>query len=396
MAKRSAPKKQRLNADVIIVGAGPVGLALAKGLAIDGRSVLLLEKKPSLSQHSKAVTIWSGTQDVFERLGLLTEFEHHSLCRDDLNLWDADKNESLVHLSFEELAGETAHARLLLLPQNVTEEVLFEGLESEKKVETIFEATVTTLIDEGEGVCVKYVKDGQEHVVRSRFAVGCDGAHSVVRSALGLHLEGETYKIKAGLADVELADLKREYEYPRVSTKGTFTVGIRASDKLWRLIFIERADVEWNLEGLTRAAVQNIFGQSDYKLIWTSDFKLHRRTAEKFAQGNLVLAGDAAHLNSPIGGQGMNSGIQDTELLREALAMAFAQDSSQPLLDYAVKRREQVRHGVNRYTGVMTSLLFARGGSYAKDVVRTLNLGFKIPAVRHFFLRRAMMLNQNH
>jgi 2-polyprenyl-6-methoxyphenol hydroxylase-like FAD-dependent oxidoreductase len=383
-----------VDADVIIVGAGPVGLALAKGLALDGRRVLVLEKKPGLSQHSKALTLWAGTQDVVERLGLLQEFEKRSLCRDDLQLWDADGHRALAHLPLFELAGETKHARLLLLPQNVTEEVLFEGLAREKSATTIFDANVTSLIDEGSRVSVKYVKDGEEHTVHGRFAIGCDGAHSAVRAALGFHLEGETYSIKAGLADVELGDLTKEYEYPRFSTKDGLAFAIKASPTMWRLIFIDKVTRAWDLDRLTKEAVANIFDQTNYKLIWASEFRLHRRTSEAFAKGNMVLAGDAAHLNSPIGGQGMNSGIRDTEPLREALRRAFEQNSNAPLNEYAVKRKAEVEHGVNRYTGFMTSLLFSGGGRHVKDVVRALGVGFKLPAIRHAFLRRAMMISQ--
>jgi 3-(3-hydroxy-phenyl)propionate hydroxylase len=400
MAKKNVSPKVSVssdsNFDVIIVGAGPVGLALAKGLALDGRSVLVLEKNSHLSEHSKALMLWAGTQDVIDRLGLLEEFENESLSRDDLTFWDADLDRPMVHLPLFELSTETSHARLLLLPQNRTEELFFAGLKDEKTVTTLFDATVTFLEDVNDQVTVSYVKDGKMQTATGRFAVGCDGAHSVVRAALGFHLEGETYQIKAGLADVELADQKSIYEYPRFSSKDGLTVAIKASKTMWRLIFIDSVKRKWDLEALTRQGVQNVFGQSDFKLIWTNEFKLHRRTSEKFAQGNMVLAGDAAHLNSPIGGQGMNSGIQDTEILRLALKDAFAQNSNDPLMEYAFKRKAQVEHGVNKYTGFMTSLLFAKGGTYVRDILKTLNVGFKVPAVRHAFLRRAMMLNPYH
>lgn len=393
-AQKPAQKPSKTNVDVIVVGAGPVGLALAKGLALDGRSVVVLEKKTSLSQHSKALTLWAGTQDVVERLGLLPVFEDHSLCRDRMQIFDADHDRALTDLPLFELSSETAHARLLLLPQNVTETLFFESLAEEEKAEVKFGATVTGLTDEEDGVSVRYVQDGKEHELRSRFAIGCDGAHSVVRAALGFHLEGETYKIKAGLSDIELGDTKIDYAFPRFTSEAGFAIAIKASETLWRLIFIERADKEWDLTERTEAAVEKLFGQTSFKPLWTSEFKLHRRTSERFSKGNLVLAGDAAHLNSPIGGQGMNAGIQDTEPLRKALALAFAENSNEPLHDYAIKRKAEVEKGVNRWTGFMTSLLFARHGRYLRDVLRTLDVGFKIPAVRHAFLRRAMMLNR--
>lgn len=384
---------KQTNYDVIIVGAGPVGLALAKGLARDGRSVLLLEKKSELSTHSKAVTLWSGTQDVVERLGLLKAFEKEALCRDSIQLWDADANRALANLPLFELSTETKHARLLLLPQNVTEKVFFDGLASEKKVKIEFDANVIELNDDREKVEVKFVKDGREQVCTGRFAIGCDGAHSIVRASLGFHLEGETYSIKAGLVDVKLGDQKRQYEYPRFSTKDGLGFAIKASPDMWRIIFIDKVTRQWDLDDMTKEFVPALFDQTKYEAIWKSEFKLHRRTSEKFGRGNMVLAGDAAHLNSPVGGQGMNSGIQDTEVLREALKQAFDLDSNAPLQEYARQRKDAVEKGVNKYTGLMTDVLFGGGGRFVKDVVKTIGVAMRVPPIRHAFLRRAMMLN---
>lgn len=383
--------------DVLIVGAGPVGLALAKGLAQDGRSVLILEKKSCLSEHSKAATVWPGTQEVLNRLNVLSSFEDQSLIVKTLKLIDADsKQEStLLELPLLELKERTPFPRLLIIPQDQTERLLYDSLKQLENVQLRFSAEVKAIKDLGDRVEAEYSSLGIPASVRSRFLIGCDGAHSTVRQSLNLHLDGETYPIKAALADVELISPNTCSGF-RISTKNQPYVGIEIGKNRWRLILLVKTEIDLDLKSATEQAVKELFGEVAFKTLWQSEFKLHRRTASQFSKGNIVLAGDAAHLNSPLGGQGMNAGIQDTETLRRSLETAFKENSNCPLQSYSEQRRASVLSGVNRNTGLMTSFLLLDNGKFLKFFLKALSLILKVPWIRQRFLLNLAMLSASY
>lgn len=377
--------------EVIIVGAGPVGLALAKGLGRDGRRVLVLESEDALSEHSKALTLWPGSQEVLDRLGLMPCFERNSLVLGALSLHDADRRDRiLLHLPLHELRYETSFPRLLVLPQSRTERLLYESLAEEPSVTVRFSAEAVALVDSPAGARIEYASDGERSAATARFVVGCDGAHSFVRDQLEFGLEGATFPFRAGLADVRIP-ASDGLPGPRLSTRLRPCVGIPLGTDLWRVIIVLDQAARLD-EAAIKAAVRNLFGSVTYELLWQSDFRLHRRTADQFARGNAVLAGDAAHLNSPVGGQGMNAGIQDSEILRAAIGRALREDSCAAIAEYASARKATIQHGVNRNTGRLTSLLFLRRGKYFKHVVRGLDRLLRVAPIRRRFLRGVAML----
>lgn len=145
--------------------------------------------------------------------------------------------------------------------------------------------------------------------MRGRFFVGCDGGHSTVRERLGLQLEGITYRLRAALADVSF-NADDGWHSPRLSTSGVLCVGIRIDEQspggdtrgLWRLILPYLADETPLLDQRLERAVHQLFGPRGYEVAWKSGFSLRQRICPRFVAGNVVLAGDAAHLNSPVGG----------------------------------------------------------------------------------------------
>jgi 2-polyprenyl-6-methoxyphenol hydroxylase-like FAD-dependent oxidoreductase len=223
------------------------------------------------------------------------------------------------------------------------------------------------------------------------YVAGCDGAHSAVREALGFTLEGRTYGIRAALADVHLGDDK-PYDFPRFSTQGPFAAGILIEKSLWRLILLYPSSSLLSLDERVKEGVRGLFGQDRYELVWQSEFHLHQRLSSGFVSGRAALAGDAAHLNSPVGGQGMNAGIQDTEVLCKTLLKALDCRDPEELRAYERERRLAVRKGVNRFTNQLTKVLLFRDGRYIKTILGLAGHVLKIPSLRHAFLRRMAML----
>lgn len=379
--------------DVIIAGAGPVGLTLALTLAKQGRRVLVLEKEASLSEHSRAPAIWPRTQEVLEELGVLARCVQEGLLVHDFSLFDADVERSRLRLAFEELRPWTAYPRLLILPQDKTERILYQALAA-NSVEVRFHAEVTGLFQSGEGVRVEYRHKGTDAFVECRYAAGCDGAHSRVRELLGFKLDGMTYSLKASLADIQIENSEK-YAFPRLTRKGVWAVAIRIEKNLWRLIFPYEAGETLALDERIRRGAARLFPNETYQVIWQSDFKLHQRSAEHYVKGRVVLAGDAAHLNSPVGGQGMNAGIQDAKALGHALDTALRDQTEAPLQDYERERLQAVKGGVNRFTDRLTRILFFQNGQFFPLILAVVSMLLKLRPLRLRFLRGMAMIPRN-
>ncbi len=380
---------------VIIVGAGPVGLSLALGLGQAGAHVLVLEKDQELQRHSRAPAIWPRTQEILNGLGVLAECVRQGILHSDLRLTDADSDseKSLVHLPLRELQGETPFPRLLILPQEKTEKILWEKIHTTlPNVQVLFGCEFLGFNENEAGVQVSYRRAGEMCQATGVFLTGCDGAHSAVRECLGFHLSGKTYGIRASLADIRLADVQTSYASPRVSTQGGVAIGIQIEKDLWRIILPYADTDDLPLDERLRRVVQPLFSQGDYTVVWKSEFKLHDRVSDAFQKGRVVLAGDAAHLNSPVGGQGMNAGIQDTEKLKQALLADLAEGGLQHVTSYARDRRASIKGGVNTFTDLLTKTLLFNNGKAIRPVLRGANLALKIPPFRKAFLHRVAML----
>lgn len=380
--------------DVLVVGAGPVGLSVALGLVRTGRTVLVVEKNPGTAERSRAPVIWPRTQEVLAGLGVLDRFLAEGISLSELRIHDADRDRALLRLPLRELAGETEHPRLLVLPQSDTERLLLEAVRAfHPEAEVRFETEALDLEQDAGGVRLRCRgPGGEEQTFEARYLAGCDGAHSAVREAIGGELRGETYDLEAALADVELhpdADLP----FPRFSTRGGPKIGIRIDERTWRLILPFAAGDATAVDERVPGAVADLFPGRGHDLVWSSRFRLHRRVSTRFALGRVVLAGDAAHLNSPVGGQGMNAGIQDADVLRPVLLAALDDDAPEILRTYADRRRREIERGVNRFTNVLTRLLLAGGGRFVRLVFILTGLALRLPPFRRRLLRRLAMLD---
>lgn len=223
--------------------------------------------------------------------------------------------------------------------------------------------------------------------------MGCDGARSTVRKSSGFAFDGITYGLEAALADVRLEPPACDLPFPRLTTRGRPAIGIRIAPRLWRLILPFRSDDGVPLPERVERAVGALFATSSYETVWSSEFRIHRRLSSRFVDGRVALAGDAAHLNSPVGGQGMNAGIQDGEALCRALLEALAEDDPRALARYERERRESVRQGVNRFTDKLTRLLLTAGGRFVKPTLRLAQVFLRVPPLRRRLLHRLAMLD---
>jgi 2-polyprenyl-6-methoxyphenol hydroxylase-like FAD-dependent oxidoreductase len=388
--------------DVIIVGAGPTGLTLALGLARAGRRVLVLERDATTAEHSRAPAIWPRAQQIMAILGVLDAFVTRGITLPTLRLHDADAGDdvdegALLTLPVYELAGATPFPRLLILPQSQTERLLWDAVRAQPTAEVRFGAEVIDVAQNGDSVRVR-CGDGTGGVseLGAAFVAGCDGGRSIVRECIGATFGGETYDTRAALADIVPACVPDDLPFPRLSTRDGIAVGIRMDALVWRLILPIGAGDERPLDERIERAAAHLFPavrtSGDYTTVWQSEFRLHRRLASRFVDGRIVLAGDAAHLNSPVGGQGMNAGILDADVLTKALLRALATDDVAALRDYEQARMSAVP-GVNRFTDTMTRLLLFGRGRAIRLVLAGARAALQVPRLRKRFLRRLAMLD---
>lgn len=297
----------------------------------------------------------------------------------------------LVTFPLERLRKKTPFPRLMLLPQYKTEAILLKRLKCYGTAEVKFGVEATSIGEKENSVTVGYASKDRTGFFSGRYLIGCDGANSFVREELGIKLSGQTFPFKAALADIRI-DRSTHFESPRISGRKKVQISFRIDKDLWRVIFIRGGGEEAPISGQLKESINSLFGKIAYREIWNSEFSLHSRTAEAFARGHIVLAGDAAHINSPVGGQGMNAGIIDIRNLAPALIKALKDPASQALGAYAEKRKEAIKKGVNRNTRWITRLVLYKRGKYAKTVFRILKYLLKIPFIRSRFLRNMAMV----
>lgn len=385
---------------VAVVGAGPVGLSLALGLARNGVRSVLLERRPGTNDQSRAPGIHQRTREIFRQWGVEQPLAQAGVLRRALALHDASGSGRPYPLwDFSALDEEADHCGLLVLEQGRTEQILLEAVRASGRCEVRFGAEAVGLESTPEGVRLAFREDGAEHRLRARFAVGCDGANSFVRTALGLPFEGVDMDIRPTLADVDVDDERDALDWPRVADDGAgFTGALRLAPGRWRIVRIEEGSDRGRevTEDEVGGHASQVLGPGPLRLVWASRFRFRRRSSPRYRVGPVLLAGDAAHIFPPTMGQGMNTGIQDAHNLAWKLAQALRGGDRERLLDsYEVERRAVVGE-VSRYVNRMTRLVMQTPRPVRQAVLANMGRALRVPAVHRAYLRSFTMIDRRY
>ncbi|HEX5993925.1 MAG TPA: FAD-dependent monooxygenase [Jiangellales bacterium] len=365
----------RADVDVLVVGAGPTGLTAACEALRHGLSVRIIERNATRSTFSRALVAHARTLEVFDTMGVVDAILGEGTRFAALNTY-AGRRRRRVRVDLLDLPwGDTAYPYWLSIPQYATERVLethLNRLGGEVEWRTTFD---DKLVDHGDHVeAVLQRPDGGHETVRARWLIGCDGGRSRVREHAGLRLDRSADGATFVLADTRTtARLTEDEGHVYLAPEGLLLIVPMPEPTRWRIIAhvptpppdtALRTDAAF-LDELIRRRAGIDFGSHD--LTWTSQFNLSHGLADRYRRGRVFIAGDAAHVHSPVGGQGLNTGVQDAHNLLWKLAAArrMGDDAAvdRLLRSYEAERRpiaQAMVHATARVTRLLTAGAAAR------------------------------------
>ena len=382
---------------VLIVGGGPVGLSLALGLARHGVRSALFERKSEIDPYSRALGILPRTLEIFRTWGIYERFVSEGVLRTKVDFWIVGQKKPMAQVDLGVFGRLSAVPGILILPQNRTEALLLEAVKAAGLTETLPGHQAVRFEQNADGVSVEVTgPDGGAQTYHGQYLIGCDGAHSAVRGSLGWELRGKTYPTRVLLADIRIRDERDQLPWPRLApAQGHVLAAARYQPEHWRILSTllpnEAGRTALESSAIDRR-VNQLFGPGSYEHLWSNIFQIHCRTSPHFRRNRILLAGDAGHINSPAGGQGMNSGIQDAHNLAWKLARALAGAEEEPLLaSYEAERREAVVNNVDRYTDFLTRFGLLAPGFVQNAIGALFRTSSQLGLISHFAPRIGML-----
>ncbi|HEY4711046.1 MAG TPA: FAD-dependent oxidoreductase [Candidatus Acidoferrales bacterium] len=355
--------------DVLIIGAGPTGLVLALWLARLGTRVRIVDKTSQAGTTSRALAVQARTLELYSQIGIAETVLERGRKTIAGNFWVAGKK--AAHFVLGEMGtGLSPFPYALVFPQDEHEQLLIERLR-DAGVEVERETELVGFEDAG-GRATARLKgpDGGQQTCEAAYIAGCDGAHSTVREALGIGFPGGTYSHLFYVADVQASGASMNGELnvalDRTDFLAVFPLKTQGHARLIGTIREQAAQqgdkLSWN--EVSKHALERV--RIDVERVnWFSTYRVHHRVADQFRRGRAFLLGDAAHIHSPVGGQGMNTGIGDAVNLAWKLAAVLNRRATESLLEsYEPERiafaRRLVATTDRAFTGVTSSGMIAR------------------------------------
>jgi 2-polyprenyl-6-methoxyphenol hydroxylase-like FAD-dependent oxidoreductase len=371
-------------ADVLIVGAGPVGLTLAASLTAAGVTAVLIDKQAEGANTSRACVVHSRTLEVLRDLQVSEHLVSRGLIASKFTVRDRDR--VLMTIDFGDLP--TDYPYTLMVPQDVTEQVLLDRLRAVGG-QVHRPCELASLAQDSDGVTATMATGD---TIRAAYVAGTDGMHSKVREHAGIGFTGDTYAQSFVLADVHMDWHLPDTEVMLYYSPAGLVVVSALPGGRHRIV----ATVDEAPESPDRDFVQALVEARGPRqrparvrdVVWSSRFRVHHRLAEHYRAGRIFLAGDAAHVHSPAGGQGMNTGIQDAACLAARLTAVLREGAADAVLDDYETERRVVAAGVVAMTDRITRIATIDSVPLRKARNALLHALDWVPAVRHSLAMR--------
>ena len=395
---------------ILVVGAGPVGLSLATALAQKGIPTAVFEKDTTLNQEIRASTLHPATLEMFAEWGVADLVIANGTPVRQLMYWERRTQELIAMFDYDSIKADTPFPFRLQCPQHILTRTLKPLLEKSSQATVHMGYELVGFTDYGTHVTAVFQTAAGEVEVDGRFLCGADGSHSATRSLLGLAFPGSTYEDRFLLIGT---DYDFHQIFPQLGPVNyifdpeEWVIMLSLPD-LTRVVF-RLGDEEDGDEAIRPAALQQRLqkfidsagnnspaaaGQpSPLNIVTTQLYRVHRRVADTFRVGNIVLLGDAAHNNNPMGGMGMNSGIHDAHNLAPKLARCLLDRGDVAQLDqYNAERRQVALEDVQSYSEQRFKEMTAQSAAERRQRDVTLRAMAADPAQARAYLLKASML----
>lgn len=340
-----------IKTDVVIVGAGPTGLSFACQLARYGVDFVVIEQNEGVTPYSKAIGVHARTLEIYEQLGSAQEAIAQGTIAGRVRLLVGGTVRGELNLS-NIGAGLSPYPFVLMLEQSKNEKLLYDYLQSCRKA-VLWQTELQSFLQTDAGVTTQVIApDGATQTIKAQYLVGCDGAKSPTRQLLGLAFAGSTFERMFYVADAQIDwHLSHDDLHLCLSERSFLFFFPLQGEKRYRIVGVfpeefskDEGDVLYE-EIERRIQEEAKLELAIHDVEWFSTYKVHTRHVSRFVEGRCFLAGDAAHVHSPAGAQGMNTGIQDGYNLAWKLALVLQGKADEKLLEtYHEERLENAKH----------------------------------------------------
>lgn len=388
---------------ILVVGAGPVGVVASLACAQRGFKVTLIEAEEAVDESPRAATTHSSTLEMIDSLGLSERFISEGLVARYFDFWDQTQHKLIARFDHALLEGETKFPFVVQTEQHKLARMGLDKLKEYADVAVRFSTRFKDLQQDSNGVTATIEQEGHEETLQADYLIAADGGRSSVRKSLGIEFEGMTWPerfiVITVLDDFEkmLGCCYRNYLAAPREWGNLFKVSGDDGKGRWRVVYPslgERTDEEDLADGPVIERLQKIYPlAAGYNIVHRNVYRVHQRVAQTFRQGRAFLAGDAAHVNNPIGGLGLNSGIHDAMELCDMLSRVNEKTEDASVFDRYDRRRRTLNiEFVQQQTIANKRRLEEQDSSKRQAALQELQATVADPVLHKQFLLRASLL----